>query len=145
MKQHLRRVMRGAAVLSTVIALALLPVAAAEAATKIEVGPHNALGTGLAGDFWWGDYGQYTMNWDIAVIDTSANGFCAQAKIIADLPAYPDRQYSSPRVCGHQQGKTWRVGQNESSTVRGVKVQVCRVHSDGSDQHCETKQYISKR
>lgn len=99
MKQHLRGAVRVAAVLSTTAALALLPVAAAEAA----------------------------------------------AKIIADLPAFPDRQYSSPRVCAHQQGKIWRVGQNESSTIRGVKVQVCRVHSDGSDQHCETKQYISKR
>jgi hypothetical protein len=102
----------------------VLPVTAAEAAAKIEVRPHN------------------TMNWDISVIDTSASGFCAQAKIIADLPAYPDRQCFSPRVCGHQQGTTWRAGKNESSTFRGVKVQVCRVHSDGSDQHCETKQYI---
>lgn len=144
MTRHLRRAVRAAAVLGTATAFALLPVAVAEAAAKIEVGPHNALGTGLAGDFWWGSTGQYTMNWDIDVIDTSANGFCAQAKIIADLPAFPDRQYSSPRVCGHQQGKVWRVGQNESSTIRGVKVQVCRVHSDGSDQHCETKQYISK-
>lgn len=67
------------------------------------------------------------MNWDISVLDTSARGFCVQAKIIADLPAYPDRQYSSHRVCGHQQGTTWRAGKNESSTIRGVKVQVCRV------------------
>jgi len=112
MKHHLRRAARAGAVLGTATAVVLLPVAAAEAAAKIEAGPHNALGTGLA------------------------NGSCAQAKIIADLPAYPDRQYSSPRECGHQQGTTWRVGKNESSTIRGVKVQVCRVHSDGSDQHC---------
>lgn len=45
MKPHLRRVLRAAALLSTTAALALLPVTAAEAAAKIEVRPHNALGT----------------------------------------------------------------------------------------------------
>ncbi len=53
MKPHLRRVLRAAALLSTTAVLALLPVTAAEAAAKIEVRPHNALGTVLAGDFWW--------------------------------------------------------------------------------------------
>ncbi|MEV8310773.1 hypothetical protein AB0P36_26315 [Streptomyces flavidovirens] len=78
----------------------------------------------------------------VTIIDTKKDGYCAAMRIIFDKP-FTDYSYDSPKACGHQVGKTWNKDiLYGSNSVRRAKLQMCRVHSDGSGRHCETKAYV---
>ncbi|MGI5258779.1 hypothetical protein [Streptomyces angustmyceticus] len=99
----------------------------------------NGPGGGASGKIKVG-FGEVTQNW--TVIDSKADGYCAQLRIIIDIPRFPDRNKDSRRACGNQTTRKYKNSFTETKTMNGVKIQMCRVHSDGSDRHCETKKYV---
>lgn len=120
------------------VALSMLSMGTASAATWD--GTINGPGGGADGKVSVSLRGSIGV--DLLIIDTKSDGFCASVRLIADLPSYPDRDHDGPKACGHQKAVRWVDTISESGTIRGVKVQMCRVHSDGSDRHCETQTYV---
>lgn len=134
--KHKRLKLGGVAVTACILPLVFSSSALADSWT----GDINGPGGGAAGTASINASGDAKIN--MVTIDSKKDGFCAQLRVIYDLPLFPDRSYDGPKACGFQVGKNWKETISDSSTVRGIKLQMCRVHSDGSDRHCETKKYV---
>jgi hypothetical protein len=128
---------------SVAVTACILPlISSSSALADSWTGDINGPGGGAAGTASVGAGGDAKIN--MTTIDTKRDGLCAQLRVIFDLPLFPDRSYDGPKVCGFQVGKTWKETIRESSTTNGIKLQMCKVDSDGSDRHCETKKYVSR-
>ncbi|NLU75481.1 hypothetical protein HCC61_22900 [Streptomyces sp. HNM0575] len=125
---------------AAMVSACVIPVLAATPALADSwSGTINGPGGGASGKIKVG-IGKVSQSW--TVIDTKSDGKCAQFRVIIDLPGFPDRNKDSRRACGNQKVRKYKNSFNESKTMSGVKLQMCSVHSDGSDRHCETKKYV---
>lgn len=80
--------------------------------------------------------------WKVRVTDTASGKWCAQARIILDVPGN-DVEYTSGKACGKGKHLDWKKTSTGKAFLRGVKVQVCRnLPVSNAQQHCETKKYI---
>lgn len=86
--------------------------------------------------------GAYHATVNLTNTDTKNDGSCSQTRIIFDIIKFPDRSTDGPRACGTKKSRRWKGDIAGPSTTDGIKLQQCRVHSDGSGRHCETKAYV---
>ncbi|MCO5967986.1 hypothetical protein [Actinoallomurus soli] len=143
-------------------AFALVPMASAQAApvkadgsvttagaSKKTYFTLSGLGTRLSGipkgKAWvgWHD-GTLTdkAEWSVRVTDIASGKWCAQARIILDVPGN-DVEYTSGKACGKGKHLDWKKTSTGKAFLRGVKVQVCQnLPVSNAQQKCVTKKYI---
>lgn len=136
----MKKALKAIFVAGTAMSVALLTATSAHAWE----GDFNGNGGGAAGTLnYLGKIDGYKrLDVDLHVVDSISDGYCARVKIISDIPVFPDDYVYSPMACGYQTAKRWDTVLKLDGDARGVKVHMCRVHSDGSGQSCSSELYI---
>ncbi|MCW2912413.1 MAG: hypothetical protein JWN52_481 [Actinomycetia bacterium] len=148
----MKAVRAGGMVAASAAAMSLmLPLAAAHAdgSKRVKI-DKKALATHGVGKVWFYDgvFPFTRAGWDLTITDIRKDKWCAEAKIVLDLGAQPDKQYRSKRACGKGKtgGASQRFNVNKSNSfkyIMGVKVQLCQVEEVSlANELCKTVQYV---
>lgn len=105
-------------------------------------GSWNGPGGGGAGDINFSSVRDVSYN--LTVIDSLADGYCTQTRLIYDRPYWTDVYHASPLVCGNQTAINWSGSYNAGGgiSLRSVKIEQCRLHSDYSGRSCSVVKTI---
>ncbi|MGW4889276.1 hypothetical protein [Streptomyces murinus] len=107
-------------------------------------GDWNGPGGGGAGDISFSS--NTTASWDFTVIDTKSDGYCTRMKIIVDRPYWTDVPlYQTNYACGYQKATHWKDSYSTTggTKMRSLKLQQCRIHSNGDDETCSQVAQVS--